>query len=114
MDEQLGQNSPNSPTPSQGQSEQKSWGPAIGLVVILLIIIAGSFYFFRGGTPKGDAPNQEAEPSITDIEDELQSLREQSESDEVADIKADLDDTDVSGLDEELNLAEDEVAQLGY
>jgi len=110
MDEQFGQNT--SATPPQGSSEQKSWGPAIGLVVILLIIIAGSFYFFRGGTPRGEVTTQDGEPSIADIEDDLIMLREQGESDEVADIEVDLEATDISEMDTEVNLAEEEAAQL--
>lgn len=122
MDEQgqFGQNNPNSGSsnpsmPPKSSSEQKSWGPAIGLVVILLIIIAGSFYFFKGGTPRSEVtPTPGEEPSIEDIEGELMMLKEQGETDETADIEADIEATDVSGMDAELDLAEQEASQLGY
>ena len=80
---------------------QKSWGPAIGLIIILILIIAGSLYFFS--QEKGDlTPSEEAE------------IHEQSESDRMEDIESDLEaiETDLEGLDAEMEVIAEEQVQI--
>lgn len=87
--------------PMATPKETKSWGPMIGLIVILALIIVGSVYFFLSE----DKLSTSGEPSVADIENDLEKLRSQSESDELADIEADLRATNLSDLDAELDAA---------
>ena len=93
------------PVGSEKPVEKKtSWGPFIGLIIILALIIVGSLYFLS--QDKVSAPTTE---SNSDIEDDLQGLRAQGSSDELADIEADLEATNFDNIDAELNLAEEEL-----
>lgn len=97
----------NSQTPS---GDSKSWGPTIGLVIILALIIVGSLYFFiNDESPIGPSAN---EPSVTDIENELGDFRSLDDSDELASIEADLEKTDLSNLDAELEAAAREIEEI--
>lgn len=87
----------------QEKDEKKSVGPIIGIAIILVIIIFGGLYYW------GDQiNNQEERANITPeeiIEQEdtsLKALEVQSSSDEIVDIEADLDLTDLEGLGKEL------------
>ena len=79
--------------------KKQSWGPAIGLIIILILIIAGGFYFFS---------RDNSGPSGTDIPE----FQEVSSSDELADIEADLANTELEGLDAELELITEEQSEL--
>lgn len=92
------------------QKPKSSWGPAIGLIIILVLIIAGSFYFFKE-SDRFSYPGSE-DPSINDIESDLLELQTQGQSDELQDIEEDLEDTDLSDLDAELELIEQELSEL--
>ena len=99
-------------TPMSGMSNERpksSWGPAVGLIIILILIIAGSFYFFKSGSQPANEPQ---EPSVADIEDDLMKLEEQGESDELESVEKDLQDTDLTSLDQEMGQVEQEVSQL--
>lgn len=97
---------PQTSTPTPSQEQKTSWGPIIGLVIILALIIAGSFYFFS--KDQNDTPVP-PEPSIEDIESELLDLRTQGQSDELGDIEADLEATNLDNLDAEVGLIEEEL-----
>lgn len=62
-------------------SSGSSAGPIIGTVIILAVIVLGGLYFWG---QRGDSTEQA-----------LDEMSAQSQSDEVADIQADLDSTDV-------------------
>jgi len=68
-----------------------SAGPIIGAIVILAVIIFGALYFW-GQREESQALNQE-----------LDTINIQSDSDETADIEADLNSTEIENLDAELN-----------
>lgn len=90
-------------TQTEERSEKKSVGPIIGIAIILVIIIFGGLYYWGG-----QINNQEERANITPeeiIEQEdptLETLETQSSSDEIVDIEADLDLTNLEGLDKEL------------
>lgn len=90
-------------TRAQERNEKKSVGPIIGIAIILVIIIFGGLYYWGG-----QINNQEERANITPeeiIEQEdpaLETLETQSSSDEIVDIEADLDLTNLEGLDKEL------------
>lgn len=72
------------------QSESSA-GPIIGAIIILAVVLFG-FLFFWG--ERGD--NQA-------LENQVNSIESQSNSDETADIEADLESTEIDNLDAELN-----------
>jgi hypothetical protein len=100
----------NTPLSPQDRPKQ-SLGPTIGLIIILIIIVAGSFYFF-GRNERFNLPETSDAPSIADIEDELLELQIQSDSDELEEIDRDLEATNLENLDAELELMEEELNQL--
>jgi hypothetical protein len=75
-------------------------GPIIGGVAVALIIIFGGAYYMLNATPVEPA----AMPTLQDAEASddptVQATMTQSSSDELADIQADLDSTDLSSVDE--------------
>lgn len=71
-----------------------SAGPIIGVVVILAIIVLGGLYFWK----ERNAMAPEATENAS-----IESIKNQSESDDAASIEADLDATDVENIDAELN-----------
>lgn len=68
-----------------------SAGPIIGAIVILAVIIFGALYFW------GQREDTQA------LNEEINSIKEQSDSDDAASIEADLNSTDIDNLDAELN-----------
>ncbi len=79
---------------------EKSYGPIIGLVIIIIIIALGSVYFL----------GKRGETTPTSQQAALENIQTQSSSDEIADINTDLQATDFSDLDAELT---DLDAELG-
>lgn len=71
--------------------EESSAGPIIGAIIILAVVIFG-FLFFWG--ERGD--NQA-------LENQVNTIEAQSNSDETSAIEADLNSTDVDSIDAELN-----------
>ena len=75
---------------------EKSYGPIIGLIIIILLIAFGSVYFLQ---------KREANPALENSE----TSEFVSASDEVADIEAELDATSLEGLDAEMEILDEEV-----
>lgn len=83
---------------------KKSFGPIFGIIIIVILIILAGFYFWGNqleDTAREEATTEEVggdvdTTSSTDIGEPL------STSDEIADIEADLDATDLENLDAEL------------
>lgn len=70
-------------------------GSIIAIIVIVLILIAGGYYYFTTGiNPASPAGGDGAA-----TEDAVAALNEQGTSDDLGDIEADLNATDLSGLD---------------
>lgn len=92
------------PMPESGG--KKPFGPTVGIIVIILVLLLGGFYFwwtqFRGTDMTAEEILNQADPA-------LQALEQQDTSDEIAAIEADLEATDLEGLDAELDLIEQEL-----
>lgn len=82
---------------SVNEPEKKSAGPVFGIIIIVVLLILGGFYFW--GTLNDSMSPAEIE---AEIDTALESLETQSTSDEVSDIEADLDATLLDDLDKEL------------
>ncbi|MBL7045167.1 MAG: hypothetical protein ISR98_01025 [Parcubacteria group bacterium] len=114
MEENFNQN--NSPEINmQGVSEQpqqtmnaekKSVGPIIGIAIIVVIIIFGGLYYWGGKINNEELrqaqENTTPEEILNQQDTSVESLQVQSTSDEITDIEADLNLTDLDDLDAEL------------
>jgi len=98
--------------PAAGAPEEKKHvGPMIGIVIIVAVIILGGLYFLEQRAVDTTESGMTAQEVMQVPDETLNALETQGVSDEVADIEADLTDTDLSGLDAEL---EDIEAQLVF
>lgn len=88
-------------------SEQKSVGPVVGSIIIVLVIVLGGLYFW------GSRLNREETLSGDDIRNSsdaaLGQLVRQSNSDDLSAIEADAKATNLDGLDSEVNKIEKEL-----
>ena len=75
--------------PMLEDNKKKSVGPLIGLIIIIILILAGALYF---GSKRIEAPTAPADQTVT----------EQGTSTEIADIEKDLDAGMIDDLDKEL------------
>jgi CHASE3 domain sensor protein len=93
---------------NQYNTEKKSVGPAIGLVIIVVLIVLGSVYFWN------DRKSNDAANSLNNSTDSLEQssdtrimgeIESQSSSDELDAIDADLQsfgEANIDGLDSDL------------
>lgn len=91
------------------QKEESSMGAVVGAIIVIVVIVIGGLYFLSQRVQEVDSgiePNQ-----IRREEDQATlDLMLQNPSDEIADIEADLVDTDLSNLDQELGNIEAELS----
>ncbi len=82
--------------------DKKSIGPIVGIVIIILVLVLGGLYFWG---QKINMMDQGISPeTVLNAEDaSLVQLGQQSDSDTTASIEADLNATDISNLDTELD-----------
>lgn len=86
---------PNQMPPIPAQSEKKSVGPLIAVVVILaLIIIAGLYFLKQRSEQPVYMPPTEQTDAITE------SLKQQDTSDDLNSIESDLKATDIDNIDQ--------------
>jgi hypothetical protein len=119
---------PEMSSPAPEATKQSSFGPVIGIIVIVILIVLAGFYFW-GSSLKQQAgmPTDENQQMMEDnaagtrpagapdagtFDDTSASGGELpvSESDEVADLEAELDSTDLDNLDTELQDIDTEFA----
>jgi uncharacterized protein HemX len=104
-------NQTNEPQPEKTTPGKKtSIGPVFGIIIIVVLLALGGLYYFTTGVDQ--VRNNEPQPVLTEEEaatlqdeavQEASTLREQSTSNTIADIEADLEATDLSGLDDALS-----------
>src|SRR3989344_4525293 len=81
--------------------EKKQVGPIIGVVIIVLILTLGGFYFYGNQLNKKNGVMTPEE--IRNAPDSsILNLEQQSSSDEISEIEADLNATNLNDLDKEL------------
>jgi Flp pilus assembly protein TadG len=91
MDPNQPNTTPVVPTPTS----KPSMGAFIGIIVILLVIIFGAFYFWGKMLDEKAATNSLIDASV-------EMLNKQNSSDEISSIEADLNATVIESLDKEL------------
>ena len=72
------------------EEKNSSAGPLIGIILILAVIALGAYFFW------GENSGEQA------LQEEINQIETQSDSDETADIEADLNSTEIDDLDSEL------------
>lgn len=87
-------------------------GPVVGSIIIIIIIIVGGLYFWSKVSKPSDDDNMTPEEILGAEDENLNKLRDQSSSDEIIDIEADLNSSNFTGLDNEINNIESELDNL--
>lgn len=84
---------PTAPSPK----DDGGIGPIIGIVIIIVLLALGAMYYFTDGINQIQKAQVEGEVSA---EEQAAMLRAQNTSTDLTDIEADLNATDLTGLDE--------------
>lgn len=84
----------------QPVSKKLSFGPVLGIILIIILLVLGGFYLWgqklnTGGVMTAEEILQQEDPLLVDIES-------QSTSDEISNIEDDLGAIDLEALDSEL------------
>lgn len=82
-------------------TNENSTGPVIAIVIVLLMVILGGFYFW--GQRSNQAQEQMQATATENPDAAVQTIETQSSSDSVTSINQDLDQTNVENLDSVLN-----------
>ncbi len=99
-----------SPAPEQENTpREKSAGGVISTIIVVVIILIGAVYLFNSREPVAKTPEITAEEITAAPDAQKENLLEQSTSDNVTAIEADLDTTNFDGLDSELQAIEAEL-----
>ncbi|NTV22728.1 MAG: hypothetical protein HGB03_04210 [Candidatus Yonathbacteria bacterium] len=116
---------PSSPTSPSGMpketravmpTQETSWGAIVGIVIVVAILIIGTFYFWgkeldESGTLPPVEENVTGEDILNRPDPVTEALKEQGTSDDISSIEADLSATDLSGLDTELENIDAELSR---
>jgi len=89
---------------SEDQAENKSTGSIIAIIIIVVIIIIGGLYFWgeKINNKSEEVSSITAEEIMSQADDKTESLKQQGDSDLIADIEIDLGSTDLDNLDAEI------------
>lgn len=87
----------NAQPPRQNDSAASSIGPLVGIIVVVIVVVLGGMYFW------GQRIEKSGEDTAFENDAATESLENQSSSDEIAAIEADINNTDLQNLDTELN-----------
>lgn len=93
--------SQNPMSPAPQMPTDKSVGPAIGIIIIIIIIVLGGLYFWGqrvNNQPALQSQNENVTPGA-----DINELQNQSSSDDVSSIEADLKATNFDSLGTEVN-----------
>lgn len=100
---------PVPPIPTAPSMEPKSnMGPVVGIIIIVIILIVGAFYFWSTRLqPAIEAP--QAGSQTTEADPFVSNLGAVGSSDDLGSIEADLNATNLDGLDSGLNSVDQEL-----
>lgn len=99
---------PKNPTPS-APSQEKNTGALIGTIIIIVILVVGGLYMWGKDLVNNGAISPAEVLQVSDTATE--ALKSQSTSTKASDIEADLNATDLSNLDKELNDISNQIGQ---
>jgi hypothetical protein len=93
--------------PSTESPKSGGIGPMIGIIIIVVLLAVGGFYYWGSKLVDNRASLTESGDSVSDVvptnDTVVNDLLDQDSSDTVESIEADLNDTDLNGLDGELS-----------
>jgi uncharacterized protein HemX len=84
------------------EDKEKTMGPIVAVVIIIIVLIIGGLYYWGKTINNLDSnveQNLTAEEIASQPDTTLDKLKTQSTSDQPGDIEADLNATDINGLD---------------
>ena len=84
-------------TPNFADHKKGGVGPVLGIIVIIILLALGGLYYFTKGI--GQIPNYDS----GNQDDAMMQMQEQSNSDALSDIDADVQATDFSEIDATLS-----------
>jgi len=97
-------------TLKEGGYHKATWGPTIGIVIIVAILVLGGLYFWGKTLVELDRDEAPTAEEIRGQEDpQKQALETQSNSDDISAIEGDVEATDFSQIDAELSDIEAEL-----
>jgi len=100
-------------TTIEPHNEHKPVGPAIGTIIIVIILIIGGFYLWGSKIDKQVGglidSSKSAEDIVAEPDTATENLNQQSNSDEIDAIANDLNNTDLTNLDQELQNIDSEL-----
>jgi len=91
---------------------EKHTGGLVGAIVIVIILVVGGLYYWGKQVNENQTTVDEsmtAEEIVSIPDEKTEALGTQGSSDEVLDIEADLDATDLEGLEAELDAIDQEL-----
>lgn len=94
-------------TNENGEEKNNRWAWIVTGVVIV-VVVAGFYMWPKEGASPANAP-EESQIVQEEVDASAAALQQVSSSDEVSDIEQDLNNTDLSGLDKEIQDIETEV-----
>jgi len=104
------------PLPEEGQQEEKSTGPLVGIIIVVVVLVFGGLYFWGKQVSENSQIELEELPSASEItntpDETLETLGTQGTSDEVGAIESDLNSTNLDNLDTEFGNIDDEFGQI--
>ncbi len=89
--------------------ERESKGPVVGIVVIIVLLILGGVYLWQSKSTEVPVNTDDQTASTTD--EMTQQLSNQGSSTNPKDIEADVNATNLDGIDKELNQIGNELGQ---
>ncbi len=95
-------------------SKEGTLGPIVGSVIVIIVLILGGIFFWTERAEKvtntqNETSSEEAGSPVPTSDSTVTELETQSEGDEIADIQADIANTNLDNLDEELGAIEAEL-----
>ena len=93
------------PTPDMPKKEGGTGGVIAIIVIVVLLALGGIYYLMTSGSTM--MPVNETMPTMEEVQNsndpDVQATMQQSSSDALADIEADMSSTDFGSLDAEIN-----------
>jgi hypothetical protein len=104
---------PEISTPENEPAKPGGIGPLIGIIIIVVLIAIGGFYYWGLKLTEKQTPDNFVSEEVllegTDSDAVVDALLDQNTSDSIETIEEDLNDTDLNGLDAELSDIEREL-----
>lgn len=112
MQDELREQSPEEQHVTEEAPEERSMGAVLGSIIIVIILLVAAFYLWANRpetSPAIDEPTISAEEVLSEEDPQTQQLQTQSQSDDLAAIEQDLNNTELDNLTKELENIDQEL-----